>query len=173
MSRRDRVTLVLGILVAIGLVVYPLAFRLSREWGVPAASASAGLPISESSDQPVAGVATATSPAQPSSSVPTGGPTDPSWLAAAQLHRGSTAVVFKYECSPNGTAGPLWGTDVYTDDSSVCTAGVHKGVITLEAGGTVRIVMRPGLDVYISSTRNGVKSDAWDHWDGSYAFVEP
>ena len=70
-------------------------------------------------------------------------------------------------------AGPIWGTDVYTDDSSVCTAGVHKGVITLEDGGTVTIIMRPGLDIYISSTRHDVRSDAWDHWDGSFEVVGP
>ena len=33
---------------------------------------------------------------------------------------------------PGGCAGadtPLWGTDIYTDDSPVCMAAVHAGVL--------------------------------------------
>ena len=30
---------------------------------------------------------------------------------------------------------PLWGTDVYADDSSICAAAAHAGLITLNTGG--------------------------------------
>ena len=38
----------------------------------------------------------------------------------------------------------IYGTDVYTDDSSVCTAAVHDGKITIADGGTVTVEIRPG-----------------------------
>lgn len=164
MSRRDRATIVLGVVIAIGLVAYPLAYRLSRESSAePAVVEPAVTQAVEASPTLLTPLPTRSAPAS----------IDPSWLAQAMPHLNAIGESFEYVCTPNGTVGPVWGTDVYTADSSVCTAGVHKGMITLEAGGTVRVVMRPGLDIYIGSTRNGVKSDAWDHWDGSYAFVEP
>ena len=65
----------------------------------------------------------------------------------------------------------IWGTDTYTDDSSVCTAAVHSGAISLAAGGTVTIEIRPGLDAYRSSTRNGITSVPYGSWHGSFVFV--
>jgi hypothetical protein len=168
MSRRDRATLVLGVVIAIVLVAYPLAYRLSRE--SPAAPAPVEPAVTPSA---VASLAAATP--VPSRLDPTPDPAsiDPSWAAEAMSHLNAIGETFEYRCTPNGTPGPIWGTDVYTADSSVCTAGVHRGLITLEAGGTVRITMRPGLDIYIGSKRNGVGSMAWDHWDASYVIVEP
>lgn len=98
---------------------------------------------------------------------PMGGP----WAAWAMEHRGANGQEFEYECPPQGTLGSVWGTVTYTDDSSVCTAAVHAGVITREAGGTVRIVIRPGLVAYAGSSRNGVTSEPWGWWDGSFEFV--
>ncbi|WP_346729629.1 LCCL domain-containing protein [Corallococcus exiguus] len=37
----------------------------------------------------------------------------------------------------------MWGTDLYTDDSSVCVAAVHAGAITT-AGGTVVVTISRG-----------------------------
>jgi hypothetical protein len=80
---------------------------------------------------------------------------------------------FDYDCPPAGVADTIWGTDVYTDDSSVCTAAVHSGLITLAEGGAVTIEMRPGRDSYAPSTRNGIESLAWGQWSSSFRFVEP
>src|SRR5690242_11837352 len=43
---------------------------------------------------------------------------------------GDLGAVFNVSC-PSGCAGqaPLWGTTVYTADSSICGAGIHAGVI--------------------------------------------
>ena len=76
-------------------------------------------------------------------------------------------------CPPDGTFGEVWGTDTYTDDSSVCTAGVHRGVITRERGGRVTIIIRPALESYQGSVRHGVVSLSFGPWDGSYVVVSP
>src|SRR5262245_41378208 len=47
-------------------------------------------------------------------------------------------------CPPNGTAHNVWGHDVYTGDSSVCTAAVHRSAITLERGGPITVARLPG-----------------------------
>ena len=78
-----------------------------------------------------------------------------------------------YVCPAGGTAHSVWGTDVYTDDSSVCTAAVHAGVITLEEGGTVTIEIRPGESSYEASERNGITSGSWGSWTGSFVVIDP
>ena len=82
-----------------------------------------------------------------------------------------TGARFAYTCPPNGTPGAVWGTDVYTDDSSVCTAAVHAGLITVAGGGNVTIEMRAGQSSYAGSTRNGITSSAYGAWDGSYVLL--
>jgi hypothetical protein len=66
----------------------------------------------------------------------------------------------------------VWGTNIYTDDSSVCTAAVHGGLITLAKGGKVKIEMRDGQPSYRGSTRNGIKSNKYPAWTGSFIVVD-
>ena len=61
------------------------------------------------------------------------------WNDTATEFRGQNGAHFVYTCPSYGTASSVWGTDVYTDDSSVCTAAVHAGRITLAGGGSVTI----------------------------------
>ncbi|MGH8957914.1 MAG: LCCL domain-containing protein [Acidimicrobiia bacterium] len=75
---------------------------------------------------------------------------------------------FDYECPAGGEPDSAWGIDVYTDDSSVCTAAVHVGVITVDEGGTVTIEIRPGEDSYEGSTRNGITTFSYGVWAGSF-----
>jgi hypothetical protein len=171
MSLRERIGIVLGAIGALALVLYPLAHRLSTE----GTAASTG--------DPLIVVAQRTPTPTPSPSVErtlrslpaTFGPNDrPDWSANAMAHRGADGEAFAYDCSPDGVFGPIWGTDVYTDDTSVCTAGVHhQGMISREEGGTVTIVIRPGRSSYAASTRNGVTSASWAVWEGSYVVVAP
>lgn len=86
--------------------------------------------------------------------------------------RGRNGERFSFTCPPGGpTSGRLWGTDLYTDDSSICLASVHAGVITAASGGTVTIEIRPGASSYTGSTRNGVSSGGWGAWEGSFIVV--
>jgi LCCL domain len=91
--------------------------------------------------------------------------------ANATAFRGRNGEQFSYTCPKYGAAGSIWGTDVYTDDSSVCTAGVHAGTITLAGGGTVIIEIRPGEAAYTSSTRNRITSNSFGAWSGSFVIV--
>jgi len=67
-----------------------------------------------------------------------------------------------------GAAGPLRGSDVYTDDSSIAAAAVHSGALKLGEKGYVRVTVLPGLGAYVSSDRNGVKSADAGAWQGSF-----
>ena len=112
----------------------------------------------------------------PPITVPAGGGVTPgdantTWGTNATSRRGQGGQLFSYACPRGGSAGSVWGTDVYTDDSSVCTAAVHAGLITFAGGGTVTIQIRPGQSGYAGSTRNGVQSATYPAWAGSFAFV--
>ena len=100
------------------------------------------------------------------------GSTAIAWTDDAQSHRGQNNRTFSYALAPGGAEDSVWGTDVYTDDSSIGTAAVHAGLITFTAGGTVTIRILPGQSSYTGSTRNGVTSGDWDAWDGSFEFVD-
>jgi hypothetical protein len=84
---------------------------------------------------------------------------------------GEVGERYLYNCPPDGDARSLWGTDIYTSDSSVCTAGVHSGLITFAQGGSVVIENRPGQESYIGSFRNGVTSSSYASWVRSFIFV--
>jgi hypothetical protein len=98
------------------------------------------------------------------------------WRLTAVDHRDQIGSTFQFECpGPHpepANLGAVWGTGTYTDDSSVCVAAVHSGVITLEEGGSVVIEMRPGQDSYPPSEANGVSSREWPEWPGSFAVVD-
>jgi hypothetical protein len=72
-------------------------------------------------------------------------------------------------CNAGASAGPLWGTDIYTQDSSICKAAVHAGVIPA-SGGTVTAKAAVGCQSYASTERNGVSSDKWGQYDASFYF---
>lgn len=72
-------------------------------------------------------------------------------------------------CSPSAMTGTVWGTDIYTNDSSICAAALHAGAVS-ESGGTVRVRGAPGRSRYPASRRNGIATSSWDRWDGSFVF---
>jgi hypothetical protein len=95
------------------------------------------------------------------------------WLASATALRGRLGEHFVFRCPSGGAAGRgPFGTDVYADHSSVCTAAVHAGLITFAGGGSVTIDIRAGQDSYQGSPgEGGVTSSAVGGWPGSFAFV--
>ena len=96
------------------------------------------------------------------------------WSADAATHRTEIGKTFSYTFAPNltGSQDSVWGTDVYTDDSSIGWAAVHAGKLKASDGGTVKIKMLAGQASYTGSTRNGVTSDSYDSWYGSFSFVD-
>ncbi len=93
------------------------------------------------------------------------------WAATAQEHRLEGGEV-TFVCPAGGTIKNIWGTETYTDDSSVCTAAVHVGLITVVTGGTVTIEIQPGRDSYGAGEANGVTSQYYGVYAGSYTFPD-
>jgi hypothetical protein len=77
-------------------------------------------------------------------------------------------------CSCGKTEGGanMWGTDVYTDDSSLCHAAVHAGVIPA-SGGTLRVRTVAGQGSYTGSARNGMVTEDYGAWTRSIVFDDP
>jgi LCCL domain-containing protein len=80
------------------------------------------------------------------------------------------ATTFTLVCPAGGSLHSVWGSEVYTADSSICTAAVHAGLITVERGGTVTIELRLGRDIYGASQRNGVTTSAYGGFPRSFVF---
>lgn len=96
-----------------------------------------------------------------------------SWATQADGWRGKNGQRYVLQCPSGGTiSGRIWGTGLYTDDSSICTAAVHAGLITAASGGVVTIEIRPGASTYNAAARNGVASRAYGGWAGSFIFVK-
>lgn len=82
-------------------------------------------------------------------------------------YRGQDGLQLECYC-PSASAGSVWGTDMYTDDSSLCRAALHAGAITA-SGGFIAATVHPGASSYTGSTRNGVTSASYGAWGGSYS----
>lgn len=66
-----------------------------------------------------------------------------------------------------------WGTDLYADDSSICTAAIHAGVILAERGGLVRVTIEAGGRDFAASSRNGVTTSRWRSWPRAFRVHTP
>jgi hypothetical protein len=85
-----------------------------------------------------------------------------------EAYRSRVGESFLFSVTSN-TAGPLWGTDVYTTDSSPAKAAVHAGLLRAGETGVVRVTIVERLPNYRGTTRNGVTSSPWhDPWHGAY-----
>jgi len=93
------------------------------------------------------------------------------WNTTAVNLRGQINQQIAFDCPPNGSLRRIWGTDVYTNDSSICSAAVHAGLISLRYGGRFTIKVLPGASSYTGTVRNGVSSQRYGKWGSSYSFV--
>ncbi len=82
------------------------------------------------------------------------------------LTEGKSVVV---KCPANCTTGAVWGTGLYTQDTTVCTGAIHSGALST-AGGYVQVTWDKGLSAYVGTTNNGITSSAWGAWGGSIKF---
>jgi hypothetical protein len=89
----------------------------------------------------------------------------------ATPYRGQNGQQITCVCPANFGLTTIWGTGIYTDDSNICTAALHAGLITQASGGTVTIEIRPGQSSYTSSSQNGVTSTAYGSWATNSSFV--
>jgi hypothetical protein len=70
----------------------------------------------------------------------------------------------------NAAGGSVWGTDLYTTDSSLAAAAVHAGVLYDKVAGTVIVEVLAGAASYDGSNRNGVTSQKWGSFGKSFRF---
>jgi hypothetical protein len=75
---------------------------------------------------------------------------------------------FFFQATGDAT-GPLWGTDIYTSDSSLGKACVHAGILQVGESAIVKVTIVAPLPVFQGSSRNGVVSNTWTTgWSGAY-----
>ena len=99
---------------------------------------------------------------------------DATWSTDARVGReamGRYAFVCPSNPPESDRDAIVWGSDPYTDDSSVCRAGVHAGAITYASGGRVVVEMQPGQEQYVGSVRHGVETEDYGSWGGSFTVV--
>ena len=70
------------------------------------------------------------------------------WNTQAGSFCGKNGQRYTFTFPAGATTSRLWGTDLYTYDSSIATAAVHAGLITPQRGGTVAIEIRPAASSY-------------------------
>jgi hypothetical protein len=160
--QRALVVAVVALLAVVLVLAALLARNMFRQPETPSSSTSATSGTTNSpagSDPAAAGTAAVEPPKTPGSTGTAAGlsPTDPCPRYLG-INR-ELPTPFTCNCSAQSTAeGTVWGTDVYTDDSSLCRAAVHAGVISAQ-GGSVTVNRGGGLPLSIGTTRNGVMSN--------------
>lgn len=67
--------------------------------------------------------------------------------------------------------GAVWGSDIYTLDSSLAMAAVHAGVLKNGETGIVTVAILGPQNSFAASTRNGITSSSWGPFPGAFKFV--
>jgi hypothetical protein len=88
---------------------------------------------------------------------------------ARQL-QGSVGTAFRVSCPANCNQRSIYGTGIYTADTSICQAGIHAGAIPME-GGTLTLVLQPGRLAYRGSEQNGLQSRDYGKYPSSFAVL--
>jgi hypothetical protein len=94
---------------------------------------------------------------------------NPGTLHAYQAMIGQT-LTFKVTGNP---AGSIWGTDMYTLDTSLATAAVHCGVLKPGETGNVRVQILGPQAAFVGSARHGVSSSDYGGYPGAYRVLVP
>jgi hypothetical protein len=90
---------------------------------------------------------------------------DPGNLATLQNEVGKSYV---FKVTGQIAGGFVWGSDIYTSDSSLAIAAVHAGVLKAGQTGFVRVrIVRP-LSAYAGTTRHGITTTPYGPWPGAY-----
>ena len=64
--------------------------------------------------------------------------------------------------------GSLWGTDIYTGDSTLAVAAVHAGLVKADETAIVKVTVVAPLQKYQGSVRNGVTSHDFGRYGTAY-----
>jgi hypothetical protein len=88
----------------------------------------------------------------------------PTSIAAFRGRTGDTVTVPVV----GAVSGSVWGSEIYTDDSSLAACAVHAGILRVGEFGFVRVTMAPGEASYAGTSRNGVVSQDYGAFQGSF-----
>jgi hypothetical protein len=98
-----------------------------------------------------------------------GSPGSISWTTAWSQIPADFFDAVTLDCPAGGKlGGPVWGTDTYTKDSTICVAAVHAGAITAEKGGLVTVTRVPGLRDYPGTARFGITSTRYGAYPDAF-----
>ena len=88
--------------------------------------------------------------------------------APTNMHGLCEAVGATYYFRVTGTAeGQLWGTDIYSGDSTIGAAAVHAGLLGIGETRFLRVTVVHPPESFPASTRNGVTSTEY----GKYQYA--
>jgi hypothetical protein len=99
-----------------------------------------------------------------------GTPIEITWSTSAKYLRGSVGTDHVMLCPRGGALRPVWGNEVYSDESSICAAAVHAGLIELASGGAVTLRVDGAREDFRAKAKNGIASLAWEKSEGSFTF---
>ncbi|MBM3408661.1 MAG: hypothetical protein FJY25_15305, partial [Betaproteobacteria bacterium] len=96
-------------------------------------------------------------------------PSSASALTIGSVHYMTVAV------PSGGASGSVWGSDVYTADSSLARAAVFEGLAAPGQTRVIKVTVLPGLSgagAYTGSTRNGIQTSSWGSYPKSFS-IDP
>ncbi len=64
--------------------------------------------------------------------------------------------------------GSVWGTDVYTTDTTLATAAIHAGLLTPGQTASIKVSIVPSPQVFIGTTRNGITSAGYSQYPAAF-----
>jgi hypothetical protein len=73
---------------------------------------------------------------------------------------------FRFRVTGLNDNGGLWGSDVYTLDSSLAKAAVHAGVLKVGQTGIVKVRIIPSPPAFAGANRNGIVSGGYGPYPG-------
>ena len=68
-------------------------------------------------------------------------------------------------------SGSLWGTEIYTADSTVAKAVIHMGLAKAGETVLVKVQILPGQSSYSGTTNNGITSSSYGSYSSSYKIL--
>lgn len=77
-------------------------------------------------------------------------------------------AVFNCSIGCAGEGYSVWGTDIYTLDSSICAASIHAGAISNADGGVILATWMEGQESYAATEQNGIQTSDYGAWNDSF-----
>ncbi len=95
---------------------------------------------------------------------------DPGTLHKYQNQMGQTLLFRVTGPQPVAQKGAVWGTNVYTLDSSLAAAAVHAGAVAPGQTAVVAVMIAGPQNGFAGSNRNGITSQNWGQYPGAFVF---